>query len=72
MQGNRICIVVGPNISLATTLITRLRGILARRFDTITFDSKATVLELNGCIIEVFPAHHIDECADLLRFGIYW
>ena len=65
MQGNRICIVVGPNISLATTLITRLRGILARRFDTITFDSKATVLELNGCIIEVFPAHHIDAVRGL-------
>ena len=26
----------------------------------ITFDSKETVLELNGCSIEAYPSNHID------------
>jgi hypothetical protein len=26
----------------------------------ITFDSKETVLELNGCTIEAYPSNHID------------
>jgi hypothetical protein len=27
----------------------------------ITFDSKETVLELNGCTIEAYPSNHIDD-----------
>jgi hypothetical protein len=26
----------------------------------VTFDSKETVLELNGCTIEAYPSNHID------------
>ena len=31
----------------------------------ITFDSKETVLELNGCIIEAFPSNHLDAFRSL-------
>jgi hypothetical protein len=31
----------------------------------ITFDSKETVLELNGCSIEAYPSNHIDAFRSL-------
>jgi hypothetical protein len=31
----------------------------------ITFDSKETVLELNGCVIEAFPSNHLDAFRSL-------
>jgi hypothetical protein len=27
----------------------------------VTFDSKETVLELNGCTIEAYPSNHLDS-----------
>jgi hypothetical protein len=32
----------------------------SRNHKNITFDSKETVLELNGCRIEAYPSNHID------------
>jgi hypothetical protein len=63
MQGKRICIVTGPRIDLAVTLVDRLKDLFANA--GVFFDSKETVLELNGCIIEVFPSHHLDAMRGL-------
>jgi hypothetical protein len=32
----------------------------------IIFDSKETVLELNGCRIEPYPSNHLDAYRDIL------
>jgi hypothetical protein len=54
-----MCIVTGPNIDIAIKLIKRMKALFEPKIG-ITFDSKETVLELNGCTIEAYPSNHID------------
>ena len=63
MKDSQVCIVTGPNISLAVTLIDRLKGLFYKL--GIVFSDKETVLELNGCKIEAFPSHHLDAMRGL-------
>lgn len=56
-KGSQMCIVVGPNSSLAVGLIRRLKKLFQPL--GVYFDSKETVIELNGCRIESFPSHNL-------------
>jgi hypothetical protein len=58
-RNSQMCIVTGPNIDIAIKLIKRMKGLFEPRLH-VTFDSKETVLELNGCTIEAYPSNHID------------
>jgi hypothetical protein len=58
-QNSQMCIVTGPNIDIAIKLIKRMKALFEPRLHVI-FDSKETVLELNGCSIEAYPSNHID------------
>jgi Terminase RNaseH-like domain len=58
-QNSQMCIVTGPNIDIAIKLIKRMKGLFEPKLD-VTFDSKETVIELNGCSIEAYPSNHID------------
>jgi hypothetical protein len=60
LSGSQMCIVTGPRIELAITLIGRMKALSVNNFDKITFDTKETVLELNGVRIEAYPSHHLD------------
>jgi hypothetical protein len=62
-EGSQMVIVTGPNQELAIKLIKRMKGLFARL--GATFDSKETVLELNGCNIEAYPSNHIDAFRSL-------
>jgi hypothetical protein len=58
---SQMCIVTGPNQDIAIKLIKRMKGLFGEHNKLgITFDSKETVLELNGCTIEAFPSNHLD------------
>jgi hypothetical protein len=57
-----MCIVTGPRIELAITLIDRMKALF--RNVNATFNSKETVIELNGVHIEAYPSHHLDQCED--------
>jgi hypothetical protein len=63
-RGVQIVIVTGPNIELAIKLIKRMKGLFLNKLG-VTFDSKETVLELNGCSIEAYPSNHIDAFRSL-------
>jgi hypothetical protein len=54
-----MCIVTGPNIDIAIKLIKRMKTLFEPKLH-VSFDSKETVLELNGCTIEAYPPNHID------------
>jgi hypothetical protein len=54
--GSQMVIVTGPNQDIAIKLIKRMKGL----FGDQMFDSKETVLELNGCSIEAYPSNHLD------------
>src|SRR5215216_1989592 len=56
-KGKQVCIVTGPRINLATTLIDRIRKLLP---DT-TFNTRETMIEPNECTIEAYPSHNIDS-----------
>jgi hypothetical protein len=56
LQGTQMCIVTGPRIDLAITLIDRMKKLFMDK-GHITFDTKETVIEINGVHIEAFPSH---------------
>jgi hypothetical protein len=58
-QNSQMCIVTGPNIDIAIKLIKRMKALFELQLH-VTFESKETVLELNGCTIEAYPSNHID------------
>ncbi len=62
-QGSQFVIVTGPNWDLSKKLITRMK----RLFEPlgIYFDTKETLLNLNGVTIESFPSHHVDSFRSL-------
>ena len=58
-RNSQIYIVTGPNQDIAIKLIKRMKGLFEPKLG-ITFASKETVLELNGCSIESYPSNHLD------------
>ena len=62
-SNSQMVIVTGPNQEMAIKLIKRLKGFFEPH--GITFDSKETVIELNGCTIEAYPSNHIDAFRSL-------
>lgn len=57
---SQMCIVTGPHIELAITLIDSMKGLFGGTSSTkpVLFDTKETVIELNGVHIESYPSHH--------------
>jgi hypothetical protein len=64
LSGSQMCIVTGPRIDLAIALIDRMKRLFAGK-GLITFDTKETIIELNGAKIEAFPSHHLDAMRGL-------
>jgi hypothetical protein len=65
LTGTQMCIVTGPRIELAIALIERMKGLFRSFSNPITFNTKETVIELNGVKIEAFPSHHLDTMRGL-------
>jgi hypothetical protein len=63
-KDSQMVIVTGPNIDLAIKLIRRMKAMFAEKLGVI-FDTKETVLELNGCSIQAYPSNHIDAFRSL-------
>jgi hypothetical protein len=72
LKGKRACIVTGPNIALAITLIKRLKELFLNPESEhqLIFDTKETVLVINGCLIQTFPSHHLDAMRGLTNVAI--
>jgi hypothetical protein len=64
LSGSQMCIVTGPRIDLAIALIDRMKKLFAGK-GLVSFDTKETVIELNGVKIEAFPSHHLDAMRGL-------
>jgi hypothetical protein len=79
LGNSQMCIVTGPRIELAITLIDRMKGLFAENVfgknpaqnhaifvrQRAIFDTKETVIELNGVHIEAYPSHHLDAMRGL-------
>ena len=66
-----MCIVTGPRIELAITLIDRMKG-LFRNHLQVQFDNKETVIELDGVHIEAYPSHHLDSMRGLTNVSFIY
>jgi late competence protein required for DNA uptake (superfamily II DNA/RNA helicase) len=64
LNGTQMCIVTGPRIDLAITLVDRIKALFVEN-QLVTFDSKEMVMELNGVHIEAYPSHHLDAMRGL-------
>jgi hypothetical protein len=67
LTGSQMCIVTGPRIDLAITLIDRMKKLFTDN-GLVSFDSKETVIELKGIHIEAYPAHHLDAMRGIPYF----
>jgi hypothetical protein len=67
LADSKMCIVTGPRIDLAIALIDRMKKLFVSSKGLITtrFDTKETVIELNGVKIEAFPSHDLDAMRGL-------
>jgi late competence protein required for DNA uptake (superfamily II DNA/RNA helicase) len=67
LAGSQMCIVTGPRIHLAIALIDRMKKLFTSSSSKclVSFDTKETVIELNGAKIEAFPSHHLDAMRGL-------
>ncbi len=68
LKGSQVCIVTGPRLDLAITLIDRLKTLFYNKLGII-FQNKETVLELNDVRIEAFPSHHLDSMRGLANIS---
>ena len=69
-KGMKMCIVTGPNMDIAKTLIRRMRNVI-KDYPNFEFDEeKADKLIVNGCSIQAYPANHIDSYRglDMVKF----
>jgi hypothetical protein len=62
-KNSQMVVVTGPNQDLSTKIIKRMKSLFESH--GITFDSKETVLNLNGCEIQSYPSNHIDAFRSL-------
>ncbi len=59
----KVCIVTGPRLELAITLIDRIKRFF---FEIgVSFEAKSTMIMMNDCRIEAYPSHHIDTMRGL-------
>lgn len=70
LKDTQICIITGPRIELAITLVERLKSLFYNL--CLKFSSKETVLELNGVRIEAFPSHHVDAMRGLANVSFIY
>ena len=71
-RNSQMCIVTGPRIELAITLIDRMKGLFKNREFLSAFDSKETVIELNSVHIEAYPSHHLDSMRGLTNVSFIY
>lgn len=60
LKGSHVCIVTGPRIDLAIAIIDRIKELFMRN-NLVSFETKNTVVYLNGVKIEAFPSNHLDS-----------
>jgi len=72
LKDSHMCIVTGPRVELSFTLIDRIKGLFSaeagfgqNRVQTVSFDIKETVIELNGVHIEAYPSQSLDSMRGL-------
>ena len=72
LSNSQMCIVTGPRIELALTLIDRMKDLFRNSTYNYGFNTKETVIELNGVHIEAYPSHHLDSMRGLTNVSFIY
>jgi hypothetical protein len=71
-----MCIVTGPRIEQAIEIINRMKRLFTGgptlHIDPKLFDTKETVLELNGVHIQAYPSNHLDAAKGIAKVSIFY
>jgi len=59
----QMSVITGPRVELSIGLIARMKHLFEPT--GIFFNTMKTIIDLNGCIIEAFPSHHLDAMRGL-------
>ncbi|CAN5540112.1 hypothetical protein BH18THE2_BH18THE2_28520 [soil metagenome] len=62
-RNSQMVIVVGPNWDLAVKMIKRMKALFEPH--NIYFDSKESIIELNGCSIQAYPSNNLGSFRSL-------
>jgi hypothetical protein len=66
LKGNQMLVITGPREDLAIELIRRMKDLFRHSHHiSVSFDTKETVIELNGTHIEAYPSNHLDSARGL-------
>jgi len=67
LTGSQMCIVTGPRIDLAITLIERMKRLFYNNEELgiKSFNTRETIVELNGVNITAYPSNHLDSMRGL-------
>jgi hypothetical protein len=65
-------LVLKPKVALAITLVKRLKELFLNQGSEyqLVFDTKETILVINGCLIQAFPSHHLDAMRGLTNVAV--
>lgn len=61
LQGKNIHIITGQTEKKAAALIKRIESILKKNYPDVKFESKHTILIINGCTIQAFPTKALKD-----------
>jgi hypothetical protein len=70
LKGSQICLITGPRIDLSITLVDRLKKLFYAKNLVTSFESKETVVWLNGVKVEAFPSHHLSAMRGLTNVSM--
>jgi hypothetical protein len=71
LKGSQIVIVTGPRLDLSISIIERMKHLFIDS-DLLTFDTKATVIQLNGVHIQAYPSDHLDDARGIPNVSFFY
>ena len=72
IHGSQIIIATGPRIETSIAIIDRMKHLFIDSGLVNTFDTKATVIELNNIRITAIPSDHLDTARGIPNVSIFY
>lgn len=69
-SGTDMVVISGPRQDLATQLIARTKALIPEQYRAKLFDTKESILEINGVRISSYPSHHLDSVRGLPNVSV--
>lgn len=71
LKDSQIVIVTGPRLDLSISIIERMKHLFIDS-NLLTFDTKNTVIILNGVHIQAYPSDHLDDARGIPNVSFFY